>query len=38
MIAQAVQVLSSFIGALGFSILFNMRGKKLFFAGLGVLV
>ena len=35
MIAQAVQILSSFIGALGFSILFNMRGKKLFFAGLG---
>lgn len=38
MIAQAVQILSSFIGALGFSILFNMRGKKLFFAGLGGLV
>ena len=38
MIVQAVQILSSFIGALGFSILFNMRGKKLFFAGLGGLV
>lgn len=38
MITQAIQVLSSFIGALGFSILFNVRGKKLFFAGLGGLV
>ena len=38
MITQAVQVLSSFIGALGFSILFNVRGKKLFLAGLGGLV
>jgi len=30
-----IQVLMSFAGSLGFGVLFNVRGKKLFLAGMG---
>ena len=32
---EIIQVLSAFIGTFGFSVLFNVRGKRLFFASLG---
>lgn len=35
MTAKLIQVLTAFIGSLGFSILFNIRGKKLFTAAFG---
>lgn len=33
--AQIIQIITGFIGSLGFAILFNVRGKKLVFAALG---
>ncbi len=30
-----LQILTAFLGSIGFSILFNVRGSKLFIAGLG---
>ena len=30
-----IQIVTSFFGSLGFGILFNLRGKKLFFAAFG---
>ena len=30
-----IQVIASFFGTLGFGFLFNIRGKKLFFAAIG---
>ena len=35
---EIIQVLSAFIGTFGFSVLFNVRGKRLFFASLGGLI
>ena len=35
---ELIQVLSAFIGTFGFSVLFNVRGKRLFFASLGGLI
>ena len=32
---SVIQILSSFVGTLGFCILFNIRGKKLIFSSLG---
>ena len=34
----AIQLLMSFVGTFSFSVLFNVRGKKLLLAGIGVLV
>lgn len=31
----AVQIISSFLGSLGFSLLFNLKGKRLLWASLG---
>ena len=31
-----IQIVTSFFGTLGFGILFNVKGKKLFLAALGV--
>ncbi len=36
--AEIIQIITGFIGSLGFAILFNVRGKKLIFAALGGLV
>lgn len=33
--AEIIQIITGFIGSLGFAILFNVRGKKMLFAGLG---
>lgn len=33
--AEIVQIITGFIGAFGFAVLFNVRGKKLIFAALG---
>ena len=33
--AEIIQVLSGFVGSIGFAILFNIRGKRLFTAALG---
>ena len=38
MVNPMVQVLAAWAGALGFSILFNLRGKKLFWVSLGGLL
>lgn len=35
---EIVQILSGFVGSLGFAILFNIRGKKLFVTALGGLL
>lgn len=35
---QIIQILSGFIGILGFAVLFNIRGKRFVFAGLGGLL
>ena len=35
---EIIQLLSAFIGTFGFSVLFNVRGKRLFFASLGGLI
>ena len=35
---EILQVLSGFIGTMGFAILFNIRGKKLFWATIGGLL
>lgn len=32
---EFIQIITGFIGSLGFAMLFNIRGKKLLFAGLG---
>ena len=34
-ITALIQVIASFFGTLGFGFLFNIRGKKLFFAAIG---
>lgn len=36
--AEIVQIITGFIGSLGFAILFNVRGKKMLFAALGGLL
>ena len=36
--AQVIQIITGFIGSLGFAILFNVRGKKMLFAALGGLL
>ena len=33
-----IQIVSSFFGTLGFGFLFNIRGKKLFWAALGGMI
>ncbi len=33
--AEIIQIITGFIGSLGFAILFNVRGRKMVFAGLG---
>lgn len=35
---EIIQILSGFVGTLGFAVLFNIRGKRFLFAGLGGLV
>ena len=35
---EIIQILSGFLGTLGFGILFNIRGKKLIFGSLGGLI
>ena len=37
-IEQVIQILAGFVGSAGFGILFNIRGKRLFFAALGGLL
>ena len=32
---ELLQIITGFLGALGFAILYNIRGKKLFFAAIG---
>lgn len=36
--AELIQILAGFIGTMGFAVLFNIRGKRFFFAGLGGLL
>ena len=33
-----VQIITGTLGALGFALLYNIRGKRLFFAALGGLI
>ena len=35
---MALQLITAFLGSFGFSLLFHVRGKKLFFAALGGLL
>lgn len=36
--AEIIQIITGFIGSLGFAVLFNVRGKKMAFAALGGLL
>lgn len=36
--AETIQIITGFIGSLGFAVLFNVRGKKMAFAALGGLL
>jgi len=36
--AEIIQILSGFVGSIGFAILFNVRGKRLVAAGIGGLL
>lgn len=38
MMTELVQIITGFIGAFGFAILYNIRGKKLFVAAIGGLL
>ncbi|MDD4370835.1 MAG: threonine/serine exporter family protein [Anaerostipes sp.] len=38
MMTNLIQLLSAFLGAFGFSILFNLHGRKLYFASVGGLL
>lgn len=38
MMEHLIQILMGYLGSLGFNILFNIRGRKLFFASLGGLI
>ena len=38
MIELIVQIITGFIGSFGFAFLYNIRGRKLIFAGLGSLI
>lgn len=33
--AEIIQILSGFVGTLGFAVLFNIRGKRFLFGGIG---
>ncbi|MBR5230585.1 MAG: threonine/serine exporter family protein [Firmicutes bacterium] len=35
MMENAIQVLMAFLGSVGFAVFFRMKGKQIFFAGLG---
>lgn len=37
-LTELIQILAGFVGTMGFAILFNIRGKRFLFAGLGGLL